>query len=177
MQNAQDAVIIESVLKGRVQDFDILVGRYQGRIEGFITKFFRSQTHTADLTQEVFLTAYLDLAKLRTTERFKSWLYGIAYRKCLHISRRHKTETKAVQQMSKQTDQTVTAPTEPVDPTEQSRTLNLLNSLSQLDALLVWLHYIEELPYDEVAELVDMNSAAIRQRCRRALVQLRGRQV
>ena len=173
MSKENDSAVIASILQGNLQGFDILVERYQGRIEAFITKFFRSTTHTADLVQEVFLTAYLDLDKLRNTERFKSWVYGIAYRKCLHYSRRRRTETKNMKAVAHSQETSTPAPELPSDPQESTEILGLLDRLSELDALLVWLHYIEELPYDEVADMVDMKSAAIRQRCRRALAHLR----
>lgn len=174
--DSSDAEVITSVLEGKTQQFAILVERYQGRLEGFVTKFFRSTTHTGDLVQETFLSAYQDLAKLRDASSLKSWLFGIAYRKCLHHSRQIRIAQKAMQHAT--TGYSEAAPSSEETGNSQStgnNALALLNCLPPLDSLLVWLHYIEEMPYLEIAEMVELNDATVRQRCRRALLQLRER--
>lgn len=169
-----DSQIIAAISDGAPQNFAILVRRYQGRLEGFINSYFRSDRNTGDIVQETFLTAFQNLTKLRNTQNFKSWLFGIAYRKCLYLSRQNRTAQKAIQKSIASYNETTPSHEESI--TEQSSPKNsllMLDKLPPLDALLVWLHYIEDIPYLEIAELVEMNDATVRQRCRRALVQLR----
>ncbi len=152
--------------------------RYQGRLEGFVTRFFRTPIHSPDLVQEVFLTAFQDLSRLRDPSRLKSWLYGMTYRKCLHHARQGRVEARVLQQSAAGQDPAAPAADDPEAAAERASQegggrLNLLDRLPPMDALLVWLHYIEDLPYQEISPMVDMNEAAIRQRCRRALAQLR----
>lgn len=173
MNSDNDLIVVESVIKGCSKDFMILVMKYQSRLEGFVTKFFRSTTNTGDIVQETFLIAYRDLAKLRNRERFKSWLFGIAYRQCLLFSRKASSEMKGLQKVLRESEASYTIIEEVDCEKEKSTGIELLNKLSELDSLLVWLHYIEEIPYQEIAEMVEMNDATIRQRCRRALMQMR----
>lgn len=172
MNTASDEDVVKSVLNGKSRDFIILVERYQNSLIGFAAKHFCSTSQVNDLVQEALLISYRDLSKLKDPKKFKSWAFGITYRQCLLFSRKVKTENKNLKQFASSTDTKYQMEIS-IENSCESKFIPLLDKLSQMDSLLVWLHYIEELPYQEIASMVEMNVATIRQRCRRALMKMR----
>ncbi|MBF0545654.1 MAG: sigma-70 family RNA polymerase sigma factor [Candidatus Riflebacteria bacterium] len=166
-----DSQLIDEILHGQPQRFEVLIKRYQSRIEGYIFHFTKAEHSVQDLTQETFTTAFVDLSHLKNREKFKSWLFGIAHIKCLQWFKNEKGIKELNKSMEKSTPMVTYEEFEPVP--EKEIGLDILNRLSQLDSLLVWLKFIEELPYSEIAELIQMSEANIRQRCCRALAGLR----
>ena len=72
------ATLVQEARQGEAASFDRLVRIFWEDIYRMI--FFRtySEADGEDLTQEVFLRAYNNLARLKDPGSFKSWLYSIA---------------------------------------------------------------------------------------------------
>ena len=70
--------LIQASLEGETERFGELVTTYLNPIFRFHLRLTGDHTSAEDLTQETFITAYRSLAKLEDHDRFRSWLYGIA---------------------------------------------------------------------------------------------------
>src|ERR1700759_78160 len=73
-----DAALVERVKQGDVRAFEMLVVKYQRRIERLIGRMVRDQDLVADIAQETFIRAYRALAQFRGEAQFYTWLYRIA---------------------------------------------------------------------------------------------------
>ncbi|GAB4211146.1 MAG: RNA polymerase sigma factor RpoE [Rhodoferax sp.] len=73
-----DAAIVARVLAGDLRAFDLLVIKYQRRIERLIGRMVRDADLVPDIAQESFLRAYRALPKFRGESQFYTWLYRIA---------------------------------------------------------------------------------------------------
>lgn len=74
-----DLDIVRRVLTGEVDQYRIIVERYQGQIFRLGFRFWRSVEDVQDYVQEVFLKAYTQLSRFRGSGRFYSWLVRLAY--------------------------------------------------------------------------------------------------
>ena len=74
-----DAGLVEAARQGDRQAFTTLVERYRGRVHGMIVNMIRNEADAWDLTQEVFLKAWLALGKFEGRSSFFTWLYRIAH--------------------------------------------------------------------------------------------------
>src|SRR5512147_397065 len=73
-----DAPLIERVKQGEVTAFEMLVVKYQRRIERLIGRMVRDADLVQDIAQETFIRAYRALPKFRGDSAFYTWLYRIA---------------------------------------------------------------------------------------------------
>lgn len=64
--------------KGNSESFTALVQRFQKEIYTYTAKHVRDHEDAHDLTQQVFLKAWLNIASLKETTCFRLWLYKIA---------------------------------------------------------------------------------------------------
>src|SRR5690606_28565321 len=76
-----DQVLVERVQKGDKAAFDLLVLKYQGKVESIIARFLGKTTYrddVQDVAQETFIKAYRALPRFRGDSAFYTWLYRIA---------------------------------------------------------------------------------------------------
>ena len=73
-----DATLIERVKAGDVKAFEMLVVKYQRRIERLIGRMVRDVDLVPDIAQETFIRAYRAIPQFRGESAFYTWLYRIA---------------------------------------------------------------------------------------------------
>ena len=73
-----DHQLVLRVQKGDKRAFDLLVLKYQYKLQALVGRFIRDTDEVADVTQEAFIKAYRALAKFRGDSQFYTWLYRIA---------------------------------------------------------------------------------------------------
>ena len=72
-----DAQLVERVKRGDTRAFEMLVVKYQRRIERLIARMVRDVDLVQDIAQESFLRAYRALPRFRGDSAFYTWLYRI----------------------------------------------------------------------------------------------------
>jgi RNA polymerase sigma-70 factor, ECF subfamily len=73
-----DALLVERVKLGDKRAFEMLVVKYQRRIERLIGRMVRDPHLVEDVAQETFIRAYRALPSFRGEAAFYTWLYRIA---------------------------------------------------------------------------------------------------
>ena len=77
-EQAVDLAIVKRVQQGDKQAYNLLVVKYQLKIQRLVSRFIRDPMECEDITQEAFIKAYRALAKFRGDSAFYTWLYRIA---------------------------------------------------------------------------------------------------
>ena len=78
MSDDTDQQLVERVRQGDVQAFEMLVVKYQRRIERLIGRFVRDVDLVPDIAQETCIRAYRAIPQFRGESAFYTWLYRIA---------------------------------------------------------------------------------------------------
>lgn len=78
MNKDADSMLVRRVQKGDKRAFDLLVGKYQHKILGLVSRYIRDRSEVEDVTQEAFIKAYRALPRFRGDSAFYTWLYRIA---------------------------------------------------------------------------------------------------
>jgi len=76
--NDSDLLLVERTLAGDARAFELLVIKYQRRIQRLIARMVRDVDLVEDIAQETFIRAYRALAQFRGEAQFYTWLYRIA---------------------------------------------------------------------------------------------------
>ncbi len=87
--SSNEATLISNARQGNLQAFNQLVLNYQDRIYNLAARILADEDLAGDITQNTFLTAYLNLARFRGGS-FRSWLFRIATNACYDVHRRRK---------------------------------------------------------------------------------------
>lgn len=78
LAGAIDAALVARAQQGETVAFEVLVVKYQRRVAATIRRFVRDDPITEELTQEVFLSAFLALTNFKPDGDFAAWLFTIA---------------------------------------------------------------------------------------------------
>jgi RNA polymerase sigma-70 factor (ECF subfamily) len=85
-----DAMLVERAVAGDQAAFELLVIKYQRRIQRLIARMVRDVDLVEDLAQETFIRAYRALHQFRAEAQFYTWLYRIA----VNTAKQHLLELK-----------------------------------------------------------------------------------
>jgi RNA polymerase sigma-70 factor, ECF subfamily len=78
LAGAIDGALVARAQQGETVAFEVLVVKYQRRVAATIRRFVRDDAITEELTQEVFLSAFLALTGFKPEGDFAAWLFTIA---------------------------------------------------------------------------------------------------
>jgi RNA polymerase sigma-70 factor (ECF subfamily) len=177
-----DAALIERVKLGDVKAFEMLVVKYQRRIERLIGRMVRDVDLVEDIAQETFIRAYRALHQFRGDAQFYTWLYRIAVntaKKALVDMKRDPTISEsAMRPSSEEDDETYRPGNEPISD-ETPESVLAANEIARvveaaMEALpselrqAVTLREIEGMSYEEIAEVMDCPIGTVRSRIFRA---------
>lgn len=165
---------IQNTLNGDGDAFGRLVQRYQAQIGQWLWRFSRDRTVWEELSQTVFVEAYLHLGKFRGSAPFLNWLRKIATR----VGYRH--WQAAARQRKRGQVPLVDDPAMPIAAgnqiEQQDEALILHQLLDQLpprDRLVITLLHIEERSVAETAELIGWSQVMVKVQAFRARKKLR----
>ena len=176
-----DAALVERVKQGDVRAFEMLVVKYQRRIERLIGRMVRDVDLVADIAQETFIRAYRALPQFRAESAFYTWLYRIAVntaKKALVDMKRDPVMTFTSLQGSDDDDETYRGGMEPTDgetpeailaSKEIAATVNAaIAALSEDLRQAITLREIEGLSYEEISDVMNCPIGTVRSRIFRA---------
>jgi len=172
VEGSSDAVIVSRVLRGDVDAFGVLVGRYRDRYARYAFHMLGNREDAEEALQDAFTRAYRSLARCEDPERFGAWLFRILINRCrtLGARRGRRARTFVVDEVAI----LEAAEEHPADRTawreEIDRALERLRA-DQREAFV--LKYVEELGYDEMSQLTGVGVSALKMRVMRACERLR----
>lgn len=177
-----DFQLVQRTVAGDQKAFELLVIKYQRRIERLIGRMVRDVDLVEDIAQETFIRAYRALHQFRGDAQFYTWLYRIAVntaKKTLVDMRRDPTITEsALRRSSDDDDETYRAGNEPTTDETPETVLAASEIAAAVNAAMealpaelrqaVTLREIEGLSYEEIAEVMNCPIGTVRSRIFRA---------
>lgn len=184
-----DLDAVERCLAGEREAFGEIVERWQDRIYGAVLRMVRDRELARDLAQETFLRAYSKLSSFRGGAAVGTWLYTIALNQVRSEMRKRSAQKygsplslDALHGGSDDDGPRFEPAGDTASAEEQAATKEhcelLLRELERLDEehreVLV-LREFQDLPYDEIANVLDVPVGTVRSRLHRARGELRER--
>ena len=176
-----DSLLVERVKRGDMRAFEMLVVKYQRRIERLIARMVRDPDLVQDVAQETFIRAYRALPQFRGDSAFYTWLYRIAVntaKKMLVELKRDPLVFESARSISDDGDETSRVENELTDgetpealmaSKEIASVVNAaIEALSEDLRQAITLREIEGLSYEEIAELMNCPIGTVRSRIFRA---------
>ncbi len=178
-----DALLVERARRGETRAFEMLVVKYQRRIERLIARMVRDVDLVEDIAQESFIRAYRALPQFRGDSAFYTWLYRIAVntaKKALGDLKRDPLVTESARAGRDDDDADETyrnerelsdgaTPEAVLASKEIAQTVNAaIEALSDDLRQAITLREIEGLSYEEIADLMNCPIGTVRSRIFRA---------
>jgi len=170
--NNNDSQIVKRIQAGDSSAFAELVKKYQRVVHGFVYHTTQDISAVEDITQEVFLDAYLNLQTLQNPEKLGAWLRSIAYYKSVDWIRQYQEAFPLMDDLTADG----TSISETLEREEDyERLFAIIRTLSEPHRIVVTLKYLEGLSNAEIADFLEVSQSVVSTRLERARKQLQER--
>ncbi|MDL2293938.1 sigma-70 family RNA polymerase sigma factor [Ruminococcaceae bacterium OttesenSCG-928-D13] len=132
-------------------------------------KMLRSHNDAEDMTQEVFITAFQNIAKLHNPQAFTSWLNQITANKCTSALRKKREllgdEEDEAERLDLSDEDILVLPDGKLDDDETKRMiLEVVDNLPTPQKLCVYYYYYEQLTIAQIAENLQCSEGTVKSR-------------
>ena len=168
---------------GTVEAYNILVDRYSERLMHYLYGFLGDKKRCEDLLQETFLRVHRNRHSYQRIAKFSTWLYTIAGNLARSEYRKQKRRYMySIQSVSRDSEEyEMPLPDETFSPDKHAESALLderiqgaLNILPPNFREVIILRDVQQLAYDEIAEITGLPMGTVKSRINRGRSKLKG---
>ena len=180
----KDQELINEILSGNKNAFRYLVEKYQDRVFRVCMGFVHNKEDADDISQQVFINVYLSLEKFQGQSEFSTWLHRISINACLnhirgnekqHIFQRLDNLTRGGKQREIIADSVISPGVDQqlIDKQNAKQVQDAIGKLPETQKIAFILSKYDELPQQEIAQIMNASVGAVEQLLQRAKSNLR----
>lgn len=160
-----DLNLVQSILDGNVDSFNILVNKYESKVLRFIYNMIKNKEAAEDITQEVFITVYNKIYLYDKNHKFTNWLLQVSKNKCIDYMRKYKRVYESnIEDIPNITSKEM-SPEESAEFKETKENVeNFLKSLCEIDRQILIMRYSQELTFFDLSKVLEMTESNIKRR-------------
>lgn len=175
MDNSSEEVTDEA-LAIRVQGgdkaaFSAIMDRFEGKLLRYGNKFLAEREDVVDIVQEVFISVYQNIKSFDGGQKLSPWIYRIAHNAFVNGLKKKSRNPFVMLDFDALLSHTVSE-----DPLQGEREQEEMHKmidvgLDQISAKykeILILYYLEELPYKEIADILEVPTGTVGIRIKRA---------
>jgi RNA polymerase sigma-70 factor (ECF subfamily) len=183
----QQAAFVERLRARDERAFNELVRAYERRIFGFVFRMLGNREEAEDLAQEVFVQVFKAIDQFRGEAKLSTWIYKIAVNLCKnrnkYLNRRHADKQEDIDAFGDRTAMSeadgvtagsVAGPDELLMGMQVERVVrDAIDSLEPEFREALILRDVEDLSYEEIAQITGVPDGTVKSRIHRARSQLK----
>jgi RNA polymerase sigma-70 factor (ECF subfamily) len=178
--NAEDVSLMLQAGKGDHQAFQDLVERHQQAVVGTVAKMLGGSSDAEDLAQQVFIRLWKSAPRYTPSAKFTTYLFTITRNLVFNETRKRKRrKTQSLDEQEDDWHQQVAADgnTQPDSQLLQGELREAVDraiaALPEKQRLAVVLRRYEHMPYEEIADVLELSVSAVKSQLFRARTTLR----
>lgn len=161
----EDIKLVEEILDGNIDSFNILVNKYEFIVLKFVYNMLKDKEAAEDITQEVFITVYNKMEMYNMKNKFSSWLLQIAKNKSIDYIRKYRKVYESNIDDARNVQSNELVPEEALEYNETKKEVqNFINNLEETDKQILILKYSEDVTFNDIADVLQMNVSAVKRR-------------
>ena len=168
----QDEVsLLRASLQGDTGAWGEIISRYKDAVFGLCLGFMRNRADAEDISHDAFIRAYINLRRYDLERRFSTWLFTVAANLCRNQLRyrRNHPSTEQPLQIRGGTDPARLVSAED----RQARIRETLNKLPYSYRAPLVLRFYNELPYQEISDILSIPEGTVKTRIHRGKAMLK----
>lgn len=183
MNTLQDIDRIRRAANGDEQAFEQLLSEHEKSVYNLCLRMTKNPEDALDVSQEVFLRVWKSLGSYQYDAAFSTWLFRIASNACIDFLRARKRRQEASLTVEdeqngeeKELDMPDPAPMPEQALLQKEQRRQVLAAMDELppdQREILQLRVVEALPYEQIAEILNVKLGTVKSRLARAREQLR----
>jgi RNA polymerase sigma-70 factor (ECF subfamily) len=169
----QEIFLILRAQTGDKEAFDELLKLIQTPLFRYIFRLVGEHASAEDVLQEVFLIIYRKIRWLENPQLFRAWTYRIASREAFKRLKKEKRWTEQIRDEGVLEQISAEETTDIYEPELIEKLPTLISEISPASRAVLILHYLDEMPLSEVAEILDISLGTVKSRLAYGLTSLR----
>ncbi len=162
-----DEVLVVAAIVGDLSAFDTLALRYRPGVVRAAQSVV-GREHAEDVAQDALLLAFKALPSLEEPTRFPAWLHAITRNRAFRFDRREKLRHRTHIAMDELLLESMPAVTRPAQDLQSEQELQAaLNGIPPDHALVLRLHFLDEMPLKRVAAFLGVPLTTVKWRVHR----------
>jgi RNA polymerase sigma-70 factor, ECF subfamily len=164
MTEPTDEEILSLFHDPRTKDkaFTMLMNQYQTRIYWHIRRLVVTHEDAQDLLQETFINVYKHLNNFAGDSKLYTWLYRIATNECLRVFKERKRFLVSKEEISEKLVDTLHDSCPQDGDKILVRLQEAILRLPEKQRLVFTLRYYDELPYEEISQILDSSVSTLK---------------
>jgi RNA polymerase sigma-70 factor (ECF subfamily) len=171
-----DEELVARVQQGDKETFGALMERYEEKLLRYGRKFLSRHEDIEDIVQDVFVSAYQNIKDFDTSQRFSPWVYRIAHNALINALKRHSYNPLTLVDFDTLVSHTAYEDPAPLEREQREMRAMIDRGLDRLQPKyreVLILHYLEDMQYKEIADILQIPSGTVGIRIKRAKEALR----
>lgn len=171
----RDEDLVSKFLAGEERAFSVLVERHQARVFNVALRVLGDPEDARDATQDAFVSMLRKLSQFRGESAFTTWLHRVTVNSCYDILRKRRRQPMLRLVGNEDDPMPETGPPvadhadATVDSIDVSRALQLIPEEYRVTLVLA---DIQDLPYEEIARVLDVPVGTVKSRVHRGRIAL-----
>lgn len=178
IKKQSDRQIIDCILAtGDTSLFGVLYDRYANKVYRKCIGMLRNQNDAQDISHDILVKAFLNIANFEGNSSFSTWIYAISYNQCIDFLRQRQKNTTIDYEdneevLDREADDTQIAEKQLFEISVERLAL-LIHQLSEDDRAILLMKYQDEMSIDNIILVLNVTESAVKMRLKRARDRLR----
>ncbi len=168
IKQLSDEDIIKKVRSEDQELYAFIVSRYQDKLLRYASHLVKDEHQAADIVQESFIKAFINLKSFNTKKKFSSWIYRIVHNETINIIKKYQKEIPLPDNIDFHSSEDIE-----LNFSQEETKLKIEECLAKLplkygEALR--LYYIDEQSYKEISNILRLPINTVSTRISRAKI-------
>jgi len=161
-----DEALVVLVRTKEKERFTEIVERYQDKLLRYAAHLVHGEQKAADVVQDAFIKAYINLYGFDIKKKFSSWIYRIVHNEAMNSIKKYHKEVPLLQDMDFRSEENIEHEYSKKEIIEHAQFC--LDAMPVLYSEPLALYYLDEKSYEEVSDILRIPMGTVATRINRA---------
>lgn len=160
----EDTALLARIATGSEAAMGAFYRRHEARIYAFVMRRLANEADAAEVLNEVMMDVWRGASSFQQRARATTWLFGIAHNKSVDLLRRRGRRTAEPLDFDIADDRPDPGPAAVAHAQDSHHISHCMKQLPEAQRQVVHLTFFEDLPYGEIAEILDIPEGTVKTR-------------
>jgi RNA polymerase sigma-70 factor, ECF subfamily len=165
MDLKEEQIIIRKILDGENHFFEQIVILYQDMVFTLALRVIKNREEAEEIAQDVFIKVFKSLKSFNQKSKLSTWIYRITYNTSINRYKSQKKRMLTTEIDNKTEFSMGSIPDANYEiSTQEKRQIinNAILNLSETEKIIITLYYYDDLPVNEIAQIVGITSQNVK---------------